>query len=136
MSGVVEFRSREVRPLIEHALAAKSHRQPDFEASEGGPASLMLVGDDGIYLMSSGLPGLQREDGTGNVVAYAIGFDPNRDGRDVVWDRKRDVFGGDDGVEFLPMVDTIKRWIAAGEETIAIRVTEESIELLGPKVSE
>jgi len=48
-----------------------------------------LVKDDGIYMMVFG-PTAEK-----NTIAYAIGFNPKTDGDDV-WDRARDVAGGDD----------------------------------------
>jgi len=66
-------------------------------------AGLWLVGDQGIYLMSNGKPGLLVDPGTSrNVVAMAMESDPATR-PDTWWDVKRLAFGGDDGVVFLDL---------------------------------
>ncbi|AXY24047.1 hypothetical protein CD178_03303 (plasmid) [Komagataeibacter saccharivorans] len=75
------------------------------------PAGLMLVGDNGIYLMSNGYPILGDPDGHGSLVAYASEADP-RTRPDDWYDVKRASFGGDDGAEFLS-ADTIRKALEA-----------------------
>ncbi|MFT9115140.1 MAG: DUF3085 domain-containing protein [Acetobacter malorum] len=64
------------------------------------PAGLMLVGDQGVYLMSNGTPCLPDPAGSLNLVAYAKEADP-RGSSDDWYDVKLASFGGDDGAEFL-----------------------------------
>lgn len=59
----------------------------------------MLVGDQGIYLMSNGYPS-PGDNGEVNLVAYAREADPQASPEDW-YDVKRASFGGDDGAEFL-----------------------------------
>ncbi len=166
MAGILRFNVGEVRKLYNHSMAAKEHFASARDAFEdkyhkGGkvvmqdgvewpdaknidttliPAAICLVGDQGVYLMSNGLPPMLVEGSeTKRVVAYAKGVDPRTDEEwqgvylmsnglppmlvegsetkrvvayakgvdprtDEEWYRvKRDVFGGDDGVEHLPL---------------------------------
>ncbi len=76
------------------------------------PAGLMLVKDDGIYLMSNGSERLPNPNGgeESSLVAYAQGYDSSKaadvDKRgfsDDVWQASREAVGGDD---FSFFVDT------------------------------
>ena len=95
------FDANTLRPLWKHAREATAHRESCGEHT--GPA-LLLVKDEGIYLMSNGLPILATQkpapNGTGMMdcsqVAYAQGFDPYAEDRMDVWDRAHDAVGGDD----------------------------------------
>ena len=65
------------------------------------PAGCFLVGDEGVYLMSNGLPGL-LEPGQATKHACAMSEETDRARNPDGWDEaKRAAFGGDDGVEFL-----------------------------------
>lgn len=75
------------------------------------PAGLMLVGDQGIYLMSNGCPALPDENGRANLVAYAIEADPEKHPDDW-YEVKAAAFGGDDGAEFLG-ADAIRKALEA-----------------------
>lgn len=89
------FDMAQLRPIIEHARAAK-----EFRAAYGRKAepSLFFVKDAGIYLMSAGLPGLKVADGVGYVVAYADGFGPT-----ARYEALKEAVGGDDFSEVLPL---------------------------------
>lgn len=86
-----------VERLLVHVRNATSHR-----ASYGREplAGLWLVGDQGVYLMSSGEPVMERD---GGHVVYARECNPDRMAFDDWWATKRRSFGGDDGVEVLPL---------------------------------
>ncbi len=97
--ALLKFKMADLRPLLNHARDCKEHRGVYGAKPVAG---LMLVKDEGIYLMSSGLPMLQKSpNGKTNLVVYARGFDPYKDGD--VWDACRDAVGGDDFVEMLPL---------------------------------
>jgi hypothetical protein len=115
------FNGAEVRKLFEHAQASKEHSptfgmmmdpkchkegvklpkdgEPNSDQIDYGkvPAHLKLVKDDGVYLMSSGIPGLKGVEAHNHVV-YAKGF-----GRDADWDTVRAAMGGDDFSEGLEL---------------------------------
>jgi hypothetical protein len=91
--------------LIAHSKAARTHR-PAYGQKPPIPPGLWLVGDDGVYLMSNGQPGLlQPRQKTKQFVVYATECDPTRMSFDAWWSAKQASFGGDDGVEFIRLSD-------------------------------
>lgn len=108
--AILEFDLQDVLKLCVHAMQAREHSRgyedladPSGEAHPG----LILVGDQGVYLMSNGKPGLMKDDGDGHVVAYARGMNPDVDDFDTWWSAKRATFGGDDGADYLPWAKQI-----------------------------
>ncbi|MCP1674379.1 hypothetical protein J2T57_001481 [Natronocella acetinitrilica] len=153
------FRVGVVRALVEHAQSASLH-SPTFAQSYEGeylkpgvdlmqadgtrrfpkaddidlgrvPAGLHLVGDSGVYLMSNGEPRQLVAPGSKeSLCAYAVGIDPEAFDFDGWWERKREVFGGDDGVEFLPL-DNLEALLkgASDDDYITIMMNPESFRL-------
>lgn len=110
-------------------------RHPTYEDIDRTkiPAGLMLVGDQGVYLMSNGHPGLPGENGVANLVAYAEEADPKTSSDDW-YDVKRTAFGGDDGAEFLS-ADSIRKALEAtarGRFWIDVSPTEIRCPYLAP----
>ena len=70
--------------------------EPQAGEENAAPAVLHLAKDSGIYLKSSGLPGLKGDDGK-NLICYAKGFNPRIN--DNYYDDARHAVGGDDFVE-------------------------------------
>lgn len=116
MPATLKFPADIVRTLLAHAFAAPGHelsfeqraarygRKKMFERQPGeerhGKPGLWLVKDDGIYLMSNGIPALLIEDDKpDHVCAYAKGYDPHVDGD--VWTACRNAVGGDDFSEWF-----------------------------------
>lgn len=159
MSGTLTFKAREVRRLLEHSRAAREHR-PSYEDlanpayHKGGgvkldasgwpdsdnidptrvPAGLLLIADQGVYLMSNGLPALLAEPGgTRNAVAHALESDPGAEGDDW-YDAKRSIMGGDDCVITLP-AEMFERVLAVlGDDgQMHVRVTDDEVEVLIPR---
>tara|TARA_B100000614_G_scaffold262909_1_gene300678 strand:+ start:173395 stop:173772 length:378 start_codon:yes stop_codon:yes gene_type:complete len=117
------FKTAEVRPLFDHAKAASKHR-PTY-GQEPIP-SLHLVGDQGVYLMSSGIPPIAEDkDNRIHQVAYAEGTDPN-DGGFEWYENKRALYGGDDGVDAVPL-HMFEKAMARDSETFTITLTARSI---------
>lgn len=85
------------------------------------PAGLTLVGDQGVYLMSNGLPGLP----TGENVAYAIEVNPRKLDFDTWWNAKRASFGADDGT--VPISAEAVRAFLPPEGDLVLDVTEDAI---------
>lgn len=56
---------------------------------------ILFVKDQGVYLMARGL--------TENAVVYAQGFNPETDDFDDWYDTARDICGGDDFAETIPL---------------------------------
>ena len=110
--STLRFDIEVVKKLHEHAKACERHRlsfagqdrlygedgndEPQEDKEKAAPAVLHLAKDDGIYLMSSGLPGLKGDDGK-SMVCYAKGFDPRIN--DNYYNDARHAVGGDDFVE-------------------------------------
>lgn len=159
MGGTLTFKAGEVRRLLGHSKAAREHR-PSYEDlfepayHKGGvvkldankwpdsdnidrlriPAGLQLVGDQGVYLMSNGLPALlEDKSATRNIVAYALESDP-RSELDDWYDAKRSIMGGDDCVITLPAVMFEQALARLGDDGhLRIKVTDEHVEVLVPR---
>lgn len=128
--GTLRFRTADLTPLVEHALAAKEHDAAFKEPAPAGPA-LWLVHDHGVYLMSNGLPRLEGDNGRSRVV-FAEGCDPGKDS--AWWETSDALVGGDDFAEVLD-----ESWLRqtraardAGEETLSIALTADAVALVRP----
>jgi hypothetical protein len=119
MAGTLTFQAADVQRLIDVTKAAKEHRGRPYEDDTPEPG-LWLVGDDGVYLMTN------RKLGQGEKpeVVYAQEC-PSGD-----FHAKRQIFGGDDGAEFLPVEDC-EKWVSrSGGPTVFIKLSPEQLELL------
>lgn len=96
--GTLEFDGDDVREIFEHSRDSKQHR--GVYGSKPEPA-LILVHDEGVYLMSAGLPALPRPEQKGNKVVYAKGCHPQLD--EDWYAEAQDLVGGDDFAEALPL---------------------------------
>lgn len=92
--ATLKFDAAGVGRLMQHAQEAEEHQRSAFEAADGRGPALMFVKDDGIYVMSNGLPGLP----IGQNVVYAANYDPRKGD---VWERCRQAVGGDDFAEYI-----------------------------------
>lgn len=91
----LRFPLRDVLILAEHAIAAPDHKptySDTLAATEPGPA-LWCVGDDGLYLISNGLPNQLPN-------LYADGYH-----RPLSKHAIASLIGGDDFVDALPLLD-------------------------------
>lgn len=86
--------------------------------------SLQLVGDSGVYLITNAdVKGTPAERGT---VAYAVGMNPEVD--EDYYERKRDVFGGDDGSVSIPV--GWARWaVVDNKKHLELSMTPTSVSL-------
>ncbi|MDL4916264.1 MAG: DUF3085 domain-containing protein [Enterobacterales bacterium endosymbiont of Blomia tropicalis] len=89
-------------------------------------AAMLLVKDEGIYVLSS--EG-ESKDGR-RTVAYAEGYDPAKfpDGGEL-YDACVDAVGGDDFAESLPLTDNVLTALAKGKHDLLIVVTETQIRI-------
>ena len=139
------FNGEDVRVLYEHAKAAVEHRvtfemlcnpaylkqgvtlkkgeyAKDEQIDKSKiPPSMVFVKDQGVYLMSSGIPGLPGE-GSLNRVVYAKGL-----GKDADYDDIAHAAGGDDFAESLPL--------SMFDQAMAERATSVAINLSARKIS-
>jgi len=117
-----------VRELYDHASKCVNHRKTYGEERGAG---LWLVHDQGVYLMSTGIPHLELEEGSeSSKVVQARGCDPKKN--EDWWETSRELVGGDDFVEHIPL-DT---WMGAfffidkkGGDKIVIDISTQSIEV-------
>lgn len=132
---ILHFNSAGVRRLIEHVRSCSEHRT--LYKKKVGPG-LFLVGDNGIYLSSNGIPEILEDgtlwnrtdpwpSGTSRLVVYAEECNPKTMPFDAWWDEKQRSFGGDDGFEFLSL-ETVKSMI--GPKWFVLDVTKDEIRFL------
>lgn len=114
----LSFNMDAVMKHVAHAEQAEEHRQT-YGYDNTGPA-LALVKDEGIYLMSNGLPMLNGG-GPDNVV-YAAGYGPDN------YDGCRAAVGGDDFAERIS-IDDVRQIHDYGADTLVIELTENSMML-------
>ncbi|GAA1884155.1 DUF3085 domain-containing protein [Asanoa iriomotensis] len=99
----LRFALRDVLAVAEHAIAAADHK-PSFVNTLDGTTptpALWFVGDDGLYLMSNGLPGQPHPDGGDRLhVVYADGYRTAMSKHAIA-----DEIGGDDFCEPLSLLD-------------------------------
>ena len=133
----LSFPKERVRALLKHSRAAgernptfeqlydETLRKPGRELAPAGadeidharvPAGLLLVGDQGVYLMSNADGGPNDPNRPGPV--YATDANPDLLDFNTWWGAKQASFGGDDGVEFLD-ADTVDAWLAGTPGPVA-----------------
>ena len=135
LKSTLVFDGLAVLDLLAHAKNAPKHTSPYGLTPNPGPG-LMLVKDDGIYLMSNGDPGLPGTD-TVNKVVYAHGYEAlpttaSIEERIARYDKVRDAVGGDDFAEFLP-AKSLARLAADGRLEIELAADKMSIFIVGPQ---
>lgn len=125
MSGKLIFKDMELlRKLVDHVKTSpdrsigsddlfdpKYHKGGVIKNDENGwplqdnidmdkvPPALFLVKDQGVYLMSSGIPNLKdpkANDENRSLVLYADGLNPEKNEFDDWWNKAIDIMGGDD----------------------------------------
>ena len=97
------------------------------------PAALHLVKDQGVYLMSNGIPVLPKSDGKpGSEVAYAREASPTVMDFDDWYENAGRIMGGDDSVTALP-VEMFVEELKKAASVIRLKVTSRAISLLPSK---
>jgi hypothetical protein len=116
--------------LIAHAKAAPEH-SPSFGQEPPTKPGLWLVGDDGVYLMSNGKPGLRADTGSRQFVVYADQINPLTIPFDDWWAAKEQAFGGDDGADTIDL-DTLEPILATypAGESLMLELTPTSMALI------
>jgi len=106
--GVCVFKTKDVLRCVEHALAAPKWSMAYEEGMRPPAPGLLFVHDQGVYLMSNGLPRDQRDPAdpeSNSYVAYAEGCNPNIGDFDDWYGTSRALVGGDDFAEVLTVAD-------------------------------
>jgi DUF3085 family protein len=133
---VLIFDAADVRRVVEHSIANKqvplivdydAMMQPITKPTT--EPSVILVHDQGVYLMSNGTPRDLADPAIGrSFVAYARGCHPEQN---LAWyDIARSLVGGDDFTECLPWAIELKRIIDGGASVVAINIDDDSISLV------
>jgi Protein of unknown function (DUF3085) len=129
------FQAADVRRVVEHALNSTKHNaelvdyDKDFNPiTKPGKPAVMLVHDDGVYLMSNGEPRDLLGSSERSFVAYAKGCHP---GKDADWyETARALVGGDDFGETLHWTGEIKAQLDKGAKQIVIQMTKLTLSLV------
>lgn len=131
----LDFLKRDVQKLVEHSKNFEEHVPIYGDESTKRPG-LLIVGDEGVYLMSNGNPGLFKDGALGLTtpdnpafVVYANECNPNTLPFEEWCRVKNESFGLDDGVDFLE-VDFIEAALLRPSEYIQLEVSEEGIDAL------
>lgn len=121
----LHFDAVAVQRLLDHSLSSPGWVAPtariskdsvlacDDESLPAGRPGLYLVGDDGVYLVSNGLPGLKVEKDHSHIVysdeSNSLLMTPER------WvSAKLASWGGSDGVKFLS-ANNVQAWLASAQ---------------------
>jgi len=131
------FEADAVWELLNHAKAAPQTVSPYGLTPNPGPG-LMLIKDDGVYLMSNGEPPLPGTD-TVNKVVYARGYEAlpltvSIGERMERYDKIRDAAGGDDFAELLPAT-SFTGLASGGLVEIGLTAARMTIRILPPKAA-
>lgn len=135
------FNADEVRRIVEHSINAPEQRKQLVDFDDNGRGlyadvavpSVILVHDDGVYLMSNGTPRDIEDpaEGVRSFCAYAKDCNPHKDAD--WWDRSRELVGGDDFSEVLPFAVPLTGQIQRGAKQIVINFGKSRISLGTPK---
>lgn len=126
-------RLRTLRNEDEDEGVALSATPDDVDPGKIG-AGLILVGDQGVYLMSQAPVETCRASGVPHV-AYAAEADPENLPFDDWWNAKQEFFGGDDGTVFIPE-STIEWALETSGERITMRSDAGDIAIDRPGVKD
>ena len=118
-----------VKQLLDDSINATEYREV-YERPGTAAPGLWLVGDQGVYLMSNSKDGIKNLNSAKGppklLVAYADKCNPVGTCEDW-YANKRQAFGGDDGIEFLP-IEFIEAALAKAKNgQMALLVTPMSI---------
>ena len=103
---------------LKDAEANGGFRDPYYglKLGEGEKPGVWLVGDEGVYLMSTGA----LAEGGKPLVVYALECDPKTNA-DWFHDKRR-LYGGDDGVDFID-AETLQSLFDKAPEATHLRIT-------------
>jgi len=123
---ILRFNAADVLRILEHST--KAPKQSDYYDEPIREPSFFLVKDDGIYLMSAGLPADTLEDPAHperKFVAYAVDYDPRQTDPDTLWERTH-TLSPDDFAEPLEVKPWMIKHASAGRD-LRLTLTPENI---------
>lgn len=109
--GSCVFKTSDIRRCVEHALNSPNWEMGYSEGVMTPVPALLFVHDQGIYVMSNGIPRDVKdpaEPKSGSYVAYAAGCNPGIGTFDEWYERSRNLVGGDD---FAEVVEVQPDWL-------------------------
>mgnify|MGYP003110590037 CR=1 FL=1 len=117
------FENADLKRVV--AQMKRNHKHGLINCTAFGKASeptFWLVGDQGVYVMSNVILKDEKPE-----VAYAVECNPNTVED---WDQvKRATFGGDDGVEQIPITDMTLKNIEDGKLRLIVEMDETSFKV-------
>lgn len=132
------FNARDVKRVAAHSINSQSQNTiADYATATAANGwtpkrhvpdepHVILVHDDGVYLMSNGQPrDLVRAEHS--FVAYAQGCHPKKDAN--WWDTSRDLVGYDDFSEFLPWARELLELVNSGAKQVIIEFSDNEIRI-------
>ena len=115
-------KSNTLSRMMQHAMEHK--RRIPYTKDYTEDYGLILVKDDGIYLMSPAEETFNIKRGGHNTVVYARGYKPTKSNEETLWHKTHDV-SGDDFAEFVRLDDgQWGRVMHGGHITIDLSETE------------
>ncbi len=136
MHARLRFTLTEVLELADHAMAAPAHTDP-VDDEPAGPA-LLLVADDGVYLLSNGHPQVPPASGqpatSGVRAVFADGLRAGTDWLDQVH-----ALGGADDLPVAlplqeptarPLIDQLPAGVGLGHDTLTLSITGDQLILV------
>jgi hypothetical protein len=128
------FKVSDVRRVLEHSISAPEQGPVSYTNDPVDCPSIVIVHDEGVYIMSNGIPGDFVEPDTGSpsrkrFCAYAKGCDPEKD--QDFWENSRDLVGGDDFAETVQDAGQILGLILGNKNkrVIKFEMTEDTWEI-------
>lgn len=128
----LHFLKRDVEKLLEHTKNSEEYVGIYGDGSTLQPG-LLIIANEGVYLVSNGKPGLFRDGAEQNVtldnpafVVYATECNPNTLQEEEWRPVKDELFGGHDDVDFLE-ADFIEAALLRPGEYIQLEINEEGI---------
>ncbi len=121
------FAAADIRRVVEHSIAAPDQRPIAYTDKPVKSPAIILVHDQGVYVMSNGKPGDLLPGGS-HFVAYAEGCHPEKNPDDF-YDTARDLVGGDDFADTLDWANAILKMLDDGATEIVIHFSQSSMRL-------
>lgn len=121
--GLLKFKTSEVKRVVAHTLSSTNWDMP--YSDEAPKPAMLLVHDQGVYIMSNARPRDMVDDKSA-FCAYANGCDPRKD--EDFYEESRVRVGGDDFAEILPVTPNTLQLCDEWKE-MHIRVNAKSISI-------
>lgn len=124
------FKGSEVRRLIDDSKKATYRHRPYDGSGKDVPVGLILVKDDGVYLISNAVTKPEESPSKTGLISYAKGYEApsklaDQDARGKQYDKIRNAVGGDDFAESVGISPTTAKLILDGMDFIVYLTPEQ-----------